>query len=456
MKSSKRNGDVSGNEARKGPAPEDAFLTGNRELGSAPRGSSNVLPAIVGVAIVVGSALVFILGGLSVSRAGMAPASEVAAVETSQGNQGEAASLVESARGPAPASNYDDPGPMALAEIQAKRLIVDVHEHIQSLEEAPKFLAAMDRLGIQTVCLMGSSKFTLTLNESYGFTGYDENNEELIEIVNAYPGRFEAWPTVNPEDPEKLAKIRELVARGATGVKLYIGHGYVTKAHTYMFHTVAMDDPGMLPLYAWCEENYVPVVLHVNPFGDKTGFAQEFIAVLAAYPDLKVVAPHFILSSVRSFRLEELLDTFPNLYSDVSFGDFFMGERLAYISKYTKKFQQILSKYPSRFMFAADLVMIKGRPDDWAPTQLQAYLDMLAAKTYTSEAIPGQTLNGLQLSDDLLSRILFRNYGAFRAARPAGTRITREVNWSRMSQEPVKREPGQAFPPKPKKETGDG
>jgi len=345
------------------------------------------------------------------------------------------------------APDWGDPGPLGLAAIQEQKLIIDVHEHIESLEEAPMFIAAMDALGIQKMCLMGSSKFTLTLNEQFGFTGYDENNEELIKIVNAYPGRFEAWPTLSPVDPEKLDKIQGLVERGATGVKLYTGHGYVSKDRTYMFHPVAMDDPGMLPFYAWCEANYIPLAFHVNPFKDKVGFAQEFIAVLTQFPDLKVIAPHFLLSSVMSSRLEELLDTFPNLYSDVSFGDYFMKERLTYISKYPAKFKRLFDKYPDRFMFAADLVMIKNRPEDWAPTQLQAYLDMLSKKSYTSAAIPGGELNGLALSDEQLSRVLFRNYHEFRASRPRGTKITREIDWERMNVVPVIREPGQAFPP---------
>jgi hypothetical protein len=39
-----------------------------------------------------------------------------------------------------------------------------------------------------------------------------------------------------------------------------------------------MDDPAMLPFYAWCQENFAPIMYHVNPY--KPGFAEEFIAVL--------------------------------------------------------------------------------------------------------------------------------------------------------------------------------
>jgi predicted TIM-barrel fold metal-dependent hydrolase len=164
----------------------------------------------------------------------------------------------------------------------------------------------MDELGIGKMCLMGSSKFTITLNEEDGFTEIDENNEELMKIIAAFPDRFEVWPTVDPLDPNMLGKFQDLFKRGAAGLKLYIGHGYVNKKGEYMFHTLAMDDPKMLPLYAFCEANYIPVCIHVNPYGGKKGFAEEFIAVLTQFPDMKVIAPHFILSSIASERLREL------------------------------------------------------------------------------------------------------------------------------------------------------
>ena len=349
----------------------------------------------------------------------------------------------------------DIPG-MPLQAIQAERRIIDVHEHIGTLAEAPIYLDIMDELGIGKMCLMGSSRFTLTLNEGFGFTEYDQNNEELLKIVEAYPGRFEAWVTVDPRDPGKLDKFKDFVRRGATGLKLYSGHGYVTKKNTYMFHELAMDDPGMLPVYAYCEEHFIPVCIHVNPYKGKPGFAEEFVAVLTQFPDMKVDCPHFMLSSIQSSRLREFLDTFPNLYTDVSFGDFFVKPGLTRISKNPPKFRQIFADYPDRIMYASDLVLIKGprQTRAWVREQLQSYLDMLTQETYTTTAIPGQTLQGLALPDYIVERVLFKNYEEFTAKRPRGTEITREIDWSRMNVTPLKREPGQAFPPLPKKNSG--
>jgi predicted TIM-barrel fold metal-dependent hydrolase len=319
-----------------------------------------------------------------------------------------------------------------LETIQVTRRIIDVHEHIQSADLAPVYLQCMDDLGIARICLMGSSNFTLTLNEKYGFTGYDENNEELLKIVGRYPGRFEAWVTVNPLDPDKLEKTRRYVARGASGLKLYIGHGYITRAGEHLFHTVPIDDPDMLPLYAYCERNFVPVCIHVNL--GKENFAREFASVLDRFPNLKVICPHFMLSSANIARLCEFLDTYPNLYTDVSFGSYYLKDGLVRISRKSRTFRELIDRYPDRFMLGADLVLTgeKRKTPRWVTDQLTAYLDMLTRERYITPFVPGETLDGLGLSGRNLRRVLGENYEEFMARRPVGTRIGRSVDWSRM------------------------
>ncbi|HIJ64452.1 MAG TPA: amidohydrolase family protein [Candidatus Hydrogenedentes bacterium] len=331
-----------------------------------------------------------------------------------------------------------------------KLRIIDVHEHIQSLGEAPKLLAAMDRVGIEKTLLMGSSWFTITLNHSVGFTRYDENNEGLLRIVQAYPGRFEAWPTVNPIDPRKLEKFKSLIERGATGLKLYSGHGLINSTTgDYMFHPIAIDDPQMFPLYAYCQEHFIPVCIHVNPGPKTPGFADEFVSMLRRFPDLKIDCPHFMLSSIKDSRLREFLDTFPNLYSDVSFGDHFAKAGQTRISKSPKKFRRLFEEYPDRFMFAADLVVTNARfkSEDWIGERLQSYVDMLTKKTYTSPTSPGKKLRGLALPKELADRILYKNYEEFIEKRPRGTTITREIDWSKMGVPKIDRKPGEASLP---------
>ncbi len=333
----------------------------------------------------------------------------------------------------------------------AARRIVNVHEHIQSPREVTKLMAVMDDLGITKTLLMGSSRFTITLNPKYGFTRYDKNNAAILRIAAAAPERFEAWPTIDPQDPEKLDKAKRLVAQGAKGIKLYLGHGYIDKrTNAFLFHSMAMDDPRMQPLYAWCQDSFVPLMYHVNPY--KPGFAEQFIAVLTAFPDLKVIAPHFLLSSIKDSRLQEFLDTFPNLYSDISFGhDDFLVAGLKRISRDPAKYKRLFAKYPDRFMFGTDLVVTEHprKSSDWIGTRFRAYLSMLATSAYETDVLPGKRLRGLDLSGAALEGILHRNYEAFMASRPRGTKITREIDWTRMGVAKTGRAAGTTMPPPP-------
>lgn len=329
--------------------------------------------------------------------------------------------------------------------------IINVHEHIESAREVPKLLEAMDRLDIATTVLVGSSRFTITLRHGDGFTEVDANNERLIEIMSRFPGRFEAWPTLDPADPAKLAKLESLVDRGATGLKLYLGHGLVDRTTgSWMFRPVAMDDEGMLGVYELCERRGLPICFHVNPGPKTPGFAQEFIEVLKRYPDLKVNCPHFMLSSIRDSRLRELLDTFPNLVTDISFGhDDFLIAGLRRISRNPDKFRDLLLAYPDRFLFGTDCVITGAGFKDagWIEVRYRAYLDMLRESGYETPVIPGTRLRGLELPPSLLERILYRNAVEFFRAEPRGTVIRRAIDWRKMGVGKVHRRPGQLLPP---------
>jgi hypothetical protein len=74
-----------------------------------------------------------------------------------------------------------------------KYRIIDCHEHIQSIKQAEKGVAVRDRIGIEKIVLVGSPWFTITMNEKYGFARNDWNNNQLLEIMEKYQGRFEAW-----------------------------------------------------------------------------------------------------------------------------------------------------------------------------------------------------------------------------------------------------------------------
>jgi predicted TIM-barrel fold metal-dependent hydrolase len=337
----------------------------------------------------------------------------------------------------------------AIDRMVASRQIMNVHEHVQGRENTEVLLREMDTLGIGRTVLLGSPWFTISLYEQAGFTRYDENNAAIVAMAKAHPERFAAWPTANPLDGEKVEKIRALVGEGATGVKLYLGHGYTAKRRNkYIFHPVAMDDPMMMDLYEYLSENQLPVCYHVNPA--KPGFLDEFVAVLRRFPELKVNSPHFMLSSMVHSRLEEMFTAFPNLRVDISFGhDDFLKTGLQRISSNSAAFRRLFEKHSDRFLFGTDFVVTSIRPHSrsWYAQRMKAYLDMLSSKTYTSELLPGRTLRGLGLDTPTLEKVLYGNFGKLCCEAPLGANAGHELNWGRLRVRSVKRASGQALGP---------
>jgi predicted TIM-barrel fold metal-dependent hydrolase len=341
----------------------------------------------------------------------------------------------------------EEPGVTIRRLVDEKR-IINVHEHVQGIENMDTLLSEMDALGIGKTILVGSPWFTISLYERAGFTRYDENNAAILAMAKAHPDRFEAWPTVDPSDPTKLEKVKAMVGEGATGIKLYLGHGYTSRENRYIFHTMAMDDPGMMPLYEFLEEARLPICYHVNPA--KPGFLDEFVQVLQAHPNLKVNAPHYFMSSMVHTRLREMLKTFPNLYIDISFGhDDYLKAGLQRVSADVEAFRSLFQDFPERFMFGTDYVVTTLRPKDhaWYQERTQAYLDLLATEQYKTALLPDLPLRGLALSPELLENILFRNYERFQALRPESTPLKGPLDWTQLRVRMVTRAPGQALPP---------
>jgi predicted TIM-barrel fold metal-dependent hydrolase len=168
----------------------------------------------------------------------------------------------------------------------------------------------------------------------------------------------------------------------------------------------------MTPVYAFCEKNNIPVMFHVN-----AGYYQEeFESVLRHFPRLKVICPHFCLSTIRSDRFEYLMQNFPQLYTDVSFGymDFLVPALLRF-SKDPERYRNIILKYQDRIFFGTDMI-VSGNPVktvDWLTQVAEVYRDYLEKTEYRFFAVPDQTLRGLHLERAVLEKIYYKNFDRF-------------------------------------------
>jgi predicted TIM-barrel fold metal-dependent hydrolase len=306
----------------------------------------------------------------------------------------------------------------AIRERRADYKIINAHEHVQSPSNIPLLLKVMEDCQMEKMILLGTSKFTFYLNPKYGFSEYDKNNEEIIKISKDYPDKFIALCTIDPRDEDKLEKLKKFMADGARGLKLYNGHGYF---YDNFFH-LPLDDPGMMEVYQYCEEQEIPILYHIN----SGRFLEQMERILKAFPDLVVVAPHFILTSRNLTLFSRLLDTYPNLYTDISFGHpNFQVAGFKRISYNAVAFREFMQKYRDRINFGTDIVITsyQAKSRSYIDDITLSYFDMLEKEEFTlpdsiykmmskkarEQTDPNAMYKGLNLDDETLRMIYHDN-----------------------------------------------
>ena len=281
--------------------------------------------------------------------------------------------------------------------------IIDVHEHLQTMDDAKRLLEAMDKLNITRCCLMASSHYTFTLNDKYGFERFKENNELLIQLRQLHPDRFSAFITIDPEDKDNLVLVKDYVSRGADGIKLYLGHGAGTGKGP--FHSMPLDDPRMLLIYEWAEQIQLPLLFHVNLIK----YYDEFIRVMDAYPLLKVCIPHFGLHKntvKRLSRLATIFTHYPNVYTDISFGhEDFHIEGFETLSKWRTRSKKFIEKHADRIMFGTDMVLEKTKTKEYIENTLRSYMQWIENKEFRFFYKPDYPMWGLDLREETLRKI---------------------------------------------------
>jgi len=260
---------------------------------------------------------------------------------------------------------------------------INMHEHLQNMKDVEPYLEMTKKLNIQKTLLLGSPKETLLSRG--GFTDYDKNNDELLKIKEKYPDNFEVLCTTYWHDADQIAKIASCYERGAVGVKLYNGHG--------SFYELPLDDPSMLPVYKYIEDKSLILLIHVNA----NKYLEELERVLRKFPKMKVICPHFCLFSKKLGELEKLMDKYPNLYTDTSFGHIdFTVSGMKRMSQRKTEFVNFIKKYPDRVFFGTDQVVtnIKTKSHmDFLEETFKAYLNILGADDLGADDLDAATQN---------------------------------------------------------------
>lgn len=173
-----------------------------------------------------------------------------------------------------------------------------------------QLLEEMDQAGVEKGVILGQDTHA-TRNPS--FKNYSIRNDELAGIASRSRDRLVAFAGVDPNaGAGALKELRRSTKKlGTRGLKV----------HSSANSVYINDRRLMFPLYRYCEENGLPVLIHTGTTGlgdceikySKTELADE---VCQEFPDLKVVMAHFgwpwpdvaIAIAVRN----------PNVFIDVS------------------------------------------------------------------------------------------------------------------------------------------
>lgn len=253
---------------------------------------------------------------------------------------------------------------------KARYPAIDMHTHVyaRNAEQLKAWVELLDASGVErTIVLTGAvgGKF-----------------DSLFELYSRYPGRFQLWcgldysgleqPGFGPAAVKELERCYRAGARGVGEISDK-GKGLNSREKATNVHP---DDPRMDPIWDKCGELGMAVNLHVadgiwdykkmdihndglmdaldwrldNQPGivGHAGMMRILERTLAKHPKTVFVACHFANLIQDLTRLGELLERYPNLYTDIS-GRF---AEMGTIPRFTARFCE---KYAGRIVYGTDL-----------------------------------------------------------------------------------------------------
>ena len=256
---------------------------------------------------------------------------------------------------------------------------------------------------------------------------YPDANEKALAIKRGLPGSF-AFASLD-HSKDFVTQVKECMAQGFDGIKLLDG-----KPSCYRILGYGYEHPRFDELFAYCEENQIPMMIHNNDpkeswdpafatqsmrdkgwyygDGDVPTF-EEFLVMLenvfARHPRLRAAIAHMGFYTDDLPRAAKLLDTYPNLYLDIT-PALPIYDLLCKTPKESKAF---FEKYHTRLIFGTDCY---NDLHDGGDTRLynDRKTDVLSAflEGDTVQRIGTQTIHPISLSEDILEDIYYNN--AFR------------------------------------------
>ena len=328
--------------------------------------------------------------------------------------------------------DYDPPSSLKVeGEIikKAKFTFIDVHSHLWNmpLMDLNELVAEMDEINMGYIVNLSGSGFGPQAAKDLYFEKSTEN------IKENQLGRIGLFVNVdfNSIDLEnhienQVSIIRDAVAKGAIGLKVYKGLGLTNKDSKG--NRVAVDDKRLGPIWEVCGELGIPVLIHsADPFQfwqDKDGQNERWFELKEKpnryYGDSDFIPPfediikeqHTIFERHKKTtfinahlgwmgndlkRLGEHLDRYPNVVTE-------FGAVIAELGRQPKTARQFFIDYQDRIMFGKD---------SYNKEEFYTYFRVLESDdeyfSYFRKRHAFWKMYGLNLPDEVLKKVYYKN-----------------------------------------------
>ena len=240
---------------------------------------------------------------------------------------------------------------------------IDFHVHILNqipIEDTVKNYADMcARKNYEGVAIMA-------LGHATNVTDF-ECNEKAMKIKNALPNSYAFASLLYNED--FVEQTKKYISLGFDGIKLLNG-----KPTEYKYSKMGYEHERFEPFFEFAEKEGFPILAHNNDpamhwditkaskraieqgwIYDDTFPSHEYLfdaleGVLAKHPKLKIAIAHIGFYSNDLPRAQKLLDTYPNLYFDITPAIIIFTE----FSQTPELSQEFFTKYHDRLIYGTD------------------------------------------------------------------------------------------------------
>lgn len=303
---------------------------------------------------------------------------------------------------------------------KARFPVIDYHNHLDALDPSD-VLRAMDACGIEQIVniTMKTGDNALAIIEK--FRAVDASRFSTIGWMD--------WSDVAQSDfvERTLRRLDRLVSRGVKGIKFWKDFGLTVRDAEG--NVLRIDDERYAPIFERAAKLEIPVMFHtadpdafflpVDEYNERYeelaahpewGFAgshfskQELLdqrdRVFARHPETTFVAAHVAECGENLSRVTKMLETFPNVYIDIS-------ARAAELGRQPYTARELFLKFADRILFGADLL-----PEE---SMYRLYFRFLETADeyfeYPSHASRQGRWNiyGLFLPDDVLRKVYREN-----------------------------------------------